>query len=167
VTEEGSLLWPLIVMGVGTAIVAWAGAVLTEIGAWYYNLKKPSWKPPDWAFGPIWTVILALAAVAGALAWRAAGVEGDRPLLLTVLLINGALHIAWSWMFFKLRRPDWALIEVALLWLSVLSLIIILGSLSRTAGWLLVPYIVWVSVAAFLNYRIVQLNGLFGKAPAQ
>jgi tryptophan-rich sensory protein len=59
------------------------------------------------------------------------------------------------------------LIEVALLWLSVLSLIVVLGSLSRTAGWLLVPYIVWVSVAAFLNYRIVQLNGLFGKAAAR
>jgi tryptophan-rich sensory protein len=154
-------------MAAGTTVVALAGAILTEIGAWYYNLQKPWWKPPDWAFGPIWTVILALVAIAGALAWRDAGAGGKRPLVFAVLVINGALHIAWSWIFFRLRRPDWALIEVVLLWLSVLSLIAVLGRVSQTAGWLLVPYILWVSVAAFLNYRIVQLNGPFGDTAKQ
>jgi tryptophan-rich sensory protein len=161
--EEGSLLLPLLVMAAGTTMVAVAGAVLTDISSWYHNLRKPSWKPPDWAFGPIWTVILAMVAIAGALAWQAAGTAGGKPLLAGVLLVNAALHILWNWFFFKLRRPDWALAEVVLLWLSILSMIVVLGRLSTAAGLLLLPYIVWVSVAAFLNYRIVTLNGPFGK----
>lgn len=155
--------WPLGIAAAVAIVVAIAGAVLTEIGPWYDGLKKPGWKPPDWAFGPVWTTIFVLTVIATALAWQAAGESGARPLIFWALAINAILNIAWSGIFFKMRRPDWALREVVLLWFSILSLILVLGSASFTAGLLLVPYILWVSTAAFLNLRIVQLNGPFGQ----
>ena len=155
-------LWPLGVASAIAIVVAIAGAVLTEIGPWYDDLKKPSWKPPDWAFGPVWTTIFVLTVIATALAWQAAAGTGARPLIFWVLAINAILNIAWSGIFFKMRRPDWALREVVLLWFSVLSLVLVLGATSTWAGILLVPYLVWVSIASFLNLRIVQMNGSFG-----
>ncbi len=155
-------LWPLGIASGVAVVVAIAGAVLTETGAWYDALKKPAWKPPDWAFGPVWTTIFVLAVIATAIAWDAAAGTGARPLIFWALAINAVLNIAWSGIFFKLRRPDWALGEVVLLWLSILSLILVLGSVSTLAGVLLVPYLLWVSTATFLNLRIVQMNGPFG-----
>lgn len=155
-------LWPLGIASGVAVVVAIAGAVLTETGAWYDALKKPAWKPPDWAFGPVWTTIFVLAVIATALAWDAAAGTGARPLIFWALAINAVLNIAWSGIFFKLRRPDWALREVVLLWFSILSLILVLGSVSTLAGVLLVPYLLWVSTATFLNLRIVQMNGPFG-----
>jgi benzodiazapine receptor len=102
-----------------------------------------------------------MAAISAALAWVAAPDSAAKGLILVVLVVNSVLNIAWSGIFFKMRRPDWALIEVALLWLSILALIVVLGRYSTTAGLLMVPYLVWVSIAAFLNYRIVQMNRPF------
>ncbi|MCA3559680.1 MAG: tryptophan-rich sensory protein [Aestuariivirga sp.] len=155
-------LWPLGIASVAAIVVAIAGAVLTETGPWYGNLKKPSWKPPDWAFGPVWTTIFVLTVIATALAWQAAAGTGARPLIFWALAINAVVNIAWSGIFFKLRRPDWALREVVLLWCSVLSLVLVLGSVSAWAGVLLLPYLLWVSAASVLNLRIVQMNGPFG-----
>ena len=160
--EQSGFWWPLGGAALAGVVVAVAGGLLTETGAWYHGLRKPSWKPPDWAFGPVWTVIIILAVIAAALAWTAAATPGARTAIFIVLLVNSVLNIAWSGFFFKLRRPDWALVEVALLWLSILALIVVLGAASRAAGLLLLPYLAWVSVAAFLNYRIVQLNKPFG-----
>jgi tryptophan-rich sensory protein len=156
-----SFYWALGFSGVAAVIVAVAGGMLTEIGPWYQGLKKPSWQPPDWAFGPVWTVILILAAISAALAWEAAEGPGARAAILAVLVINSILNIAWSGIFFKMKRPDWALYEVALLWLSILALILVLGAHSATAGLLMAPYLVWVSIASFLNFRIVALNKPF------
>jgi tryptophan-rich sensory protein len=155
-------LWPLGIASAVTIVVAIAGAVLTETGDWYDTLKKPAWKPPDWAFGPVWTTIFVLTVIATALAWVAAEDTGGRPLIFWALTINAVLNIAWSGIFFKMRRPDWALREVVLLWCSVLSLVIVLGASSTWAGILLLPYLLWVSIASFLNLRIVQMNGPFG-----
>jgi benzodiazapine receptor len=154
-------LWPLGIASAVAVVVAIAGAVLTETGAWYDALKKPSWKPPDWAFGPVWTTIFVLTVIATAQAWAAAEGTGARPLIFWALAINAVLNIAWSGIFFKMRRPDWALAEVVLLWCSILGLIFALGSVSAWAGILLLPYLAWVSTAAILNLRIVQLNGPF------
>ena len=156
-----SFLWTLGCTALAAIIVAVAGGVLTETGQWYAQLKKPSWKPPDWAFGPVWTTILVLAAISAALAWDAAETPGARGAVVTVLVINSILNIAWSGIFFKRRRPDWALTVMGLLWLSILALIVVLGAQSATAGLLMAPYLVWVSIAAFLNYRIVQMNKPF------
>ena len=159
-----SFLWALGVSAAVAIFVAVMGGIFTEIGPWYQKLKNPAWKPPDWAFGPIWTTILVMATISSALAWEAAPGGAARLLIVAVLAINSVLNIAWSYIFFKMKRPDWALIEVALLWLSILSLILVLGSYSWTAGLLMVPYILWVSTAALLNLRIVQLNGPFRSA---
>jgi tryptophan-rich sensory protein len=154
--------WPLGVSAAVAVAVAVAGGVLTEIGPWYDGLKKPSWKPPDWAFGPVWTVILILAAISAAMAWNAAESPGARAAIIAVLVVNSILNIAWSGIFFKMKRPDWALVEVLMLWVSILALIVVLGAVSTTAGLLMAPYLVWVSIAAFLNYRIVEMNKPFG-----
>lgn len=159
---SGVFLWALCVSAAVALVVAVAGGLLTEIGPWYHRLQRPSWKPPDWAFGPIWTVIFVMATIASALAWEAAPDANARWLVVAVLAINAVLNILWSAIFFKMKRPDWALVEVAALWLSILSLIIVLGRYSPTAGLLLLPYILWVSAAAVLNFQIVQMNKPFG-----
>jgi tryptophan-rich sensory protein len=141
--------------------VAAAGGLLTDIGPWYQALRVPAWKPPDWAFGPVWTLIFTLAATTGVFAWRHAPSSGDRGWLLALFAINGALNILWSLLFFRLRRPDWALYEVGLLWLSVLAMILSISRYYRPAMWLLLPYLVWVSIASALNASVVRLNGPF------
>ena len=110
----------------------------------------------------MWTTIFVLTVIATALAWQAAEGTGARPIIFWALSVNAVFNIAWSAIFFKLRRPDWALREVVLLWLSVLGIIVALGSVSTWAGILLLPYLLWVSTASFLNLRIVQLNAPFG-----
>lgn len=137
------------------------GGALTELGPWYYALHQPAWKPPDAAFGVVWTTIFTLCAFSGWLAWRAADTQVLRQRVLLLFGTNALLNIVWSALYFKLHRPDWALIEVALLWLSIVALIAGLWRLSRLASALLLPYLVWVSIASFLNLATVQLNGPF------
>ncbi len=137
------------------------GGALTELGPWYYALKQPTWKPPDTAFGVVWSTLFTLAAISGALAWRAAGTAGLRRRVWLLFGANAVLNILWSGLYFKLQRPDWALIEVVFLWLSIAVLIVGLWRLSRWASALLVPYLVWVSIASALNLATVQLNGPF------
>lgn len=139
-----------VVLGVG-------GGVLTRLGPWYDNLKKPGWKPPDWAFGPIWTTVFICLTFAIAYAWSAADAS-QRGLMLWALAINGILNIAWSGIFFVMRKPFAALIELVLFWLSIVALVLVLGSASTTAGLLLAPYLLWVTAAGVLNYDIVRLN---------
>lgn len=153
---------PVIAAAAWAVTVAVAGGLLTEIGPWYRALAKPSWQPPDLLFGPAWTVIFALSATAGVRAWEASRDAAERRAVVAAFLVNGVLNVLWSLLFFKLRRPDWALIEVVPLLLSILALIVVCGRRSRVAGWLLAPYLAWVSFAAFLNLTIVRLNGPFG-----
>jgi translocator protein len=154
-----AILWAVILGG--------AGGVLTTIGPWYRNLKKPAWQPPDWLFGPAWTLILGLAAWAAILAWNGAANDAGRMTIMVLYALNFVCHFLWSPLFFNLRRPDWALIEVVFLWASVLALCIGLRQFSVLASWLIVPYFIWVSFAAVLNLFIVRLNGPFGGAKAK
>lgn len=142
--------------------VAALGALATDLGPWYAALKQPAWKPPDWLFGPVWTVIYALAALAGLRAGLRVPDGASRRRIVALFALNGALNILWSLLFFRFQRPDWALAEVGLLWLSILWLIVALGRHSRGAAWMLLPYLVWVAFAGMLNYAVVQLNGPFG-----
>lgn len=155
--------WRAIAVAAGAAIlVAAVGGTLTELGPWYHSLREPSWKPPDAAFGVIWTTIFSLAAISGVLGWRAEPNAARRQWILGLFAINGFLNVVWSLVFFKLHRPDFALIEVGALWLSILALIVFLARRSALASLLLVPYLGWVSLAALLNYDVVVLNGPFG-----
>ena len=121
-------------------------------------LRKPSWEPPDWLFGPAWTLIFALAALSGYLAWRSMPDLAGWARIVGLFSVNGILNILWSVLFFGLHRPDWALAEVAALWLSILALIIVIAPYSKPASVLLLPYLVWVAFAAVLNLAVVQLN---------
>lgn len=143
------------------ALVAGVGGAATRIGPWYRSLRKPSWQPPDWLFGPVWTVVFACAAVSGALAWTYVP-AGDRLLVLLAYLLNGVLNVAWSVLFFTLRRPDWAFVEVFALLGSVAGLIVLVRPASAAAAWFLVPYLVWVSFASVLNRAVVVRNRPFG-----
>ena len=152
-----------VLVAAGTAIlVASVGATMTDIGPWYQGLAKPSWQPPDWLFGPAWTLIFALAALSAVTAWREAPDQPSREWMVGLFAVNGVLNILWSALFFRLRRPDWALVEVVFLWLSVLALILVLRRYGRSAAVMLVPYLAWVSFAAVLNLAVVRLNAPFG-----
>lgn len=131
---------------------------MTYIGPWYRGLEKSALTPPDWAFAPAWTLIYAFAAIAAVLGWRAAASVRARAVLISLFCINAILNALWSFFFFTLKRPDFALAEVATLWISVLSLIVFLWSLRRAAALCLAPYLVWVAYTAYLNFRIVELN---------
>jgi tryptophan-rich sensory protein len=137
------------------------GGALTELGPWYFSLRHPDWKPPDVAFGVIWTTIFTLCAISAWLAWQAAATRALRWRVIALFSLNAILNVLWSALYFKLQRPDWALVEVVFLWLSIVALIVGLWRVSRWASGLLMPYLVWVSVAAVLNYETVVLNGPF------
>jgi benzodiazapine receptor len=157
------LTLPIIVAAVTTVLVLGIGGWMTTVGPWYENLIKPTWNPPNWIFGPAWTVILALAAWAGVLAWTNASDRTSQLLVLALFGVNIFLHMLWSPLSFNLKRPDWALLEIPFLWLSIAALMFGLAPLSPTASWLLVPYLLWVTFAAFLNLTIVRLNRPFGE----
>ena len=157
--REGFL--PVIMAAMAALIVAAGGATITDLGPWYQSLTQPSWAPPGWLYGVAWTLIFAFVAMASLVAWRAAPTGNARTNVIGLFAFNGFLNVLWSLLFFRVQRPDWALIEVTALWLSIALLIVYCGRFSKTAAWLLLPYIGWVSVAAAINYAVVQLNGPF------
>jgi tryptophan-rich sensory protein len=156
--------WTSALIAAAWAIVlGGAGGALTEIGAWYKALRKPYWQPPDWLFGPAWTVILGLAGWSYYVGLTQAPSPGARAAIHVLFAVNFLLHFAWSPLFFKAKRPDWALVENVFLWLSVTSLMVLLPRVAGDsfAGWLNVPYFIWVSFAFVLNWKIVKLNAPF------
>lgn len=142
--------------------VAALGATITDLGPWYQALAKPGWNPPDVVFPMGWTLIYALITIAGITAWRAAPTAAKAEWVIVLFALNGFLNITWSLIFFRLQRPDWAFIELILLWLSILVMILYCGRFSRSAAALLVPYLAWVSFAGALNWAVVELNAPFG-----
>lgn len=153
---------PVLVAAVAALFVAALGASATDIGPWYQGLRQPSWKPPDLLFGPAWTLIYALTAYAGVLAWRYGRDRAHRIRLMGWFALNALLNVTWSELFFKLQRPDWALIELVPFWLSIVVLIVAVAQVSHTGAWLLTPYLAWVTFAGLLNLRVVELNAPFG-----
>lgn len=153
---------PIAVAAAAAVFVGVLGSTVTDLGPWYQGLEKPDWQPPGPAFGAIWTAIYALTAAAAVFTWRRAPRGAEREWLIGLFALNGFLNLLWSLLFFRLQRPDWSLIEVVALWLSIVALIIFTARHSRLAGVLLTPYLIWVSLAAVLNYEVVRLNGPFG-----
>jgi translocator protein len=134
-----------------------AGGMLTKLSPWYFALKQPAWKPPDWAFGPIWTTVFICLTFAIAYAWDASDAD-QRRTILWVVAINGILNILWSGIFFVMQKPALAFVELIFFWLSIVALIYVLGGASRTSALLLLPYICWVTTAGVLNFQIVRMN---------
>jgi len=161
-TGDGSSLWTVIAVAGGVALlVAVLGGILTEVGEWYEGLNFPSWRPPNWLFAPAWTLIFILIAASAVIGWERAQSGASRNWLVILFAINAILNVAWSGLFFRMRRPDWAFAELVMLWLAIVSLVVFLFGLSRTATLLLMPYLAWVTFAGLLNFRIVQLNRPF------
>lgn len=155
-------MWVPILVAAGMAIFLGAfGGLMTPIGPWYHDLRKPALQPPNWLFGPAWTVILSLAAWSAVSAWNAAADPAMQTRVIVLFATNALFHALWSPLFFRARRPDWALIEVVFLWASLVALVAGLWPVSHFASLLIAPYLAWVSFAAWLNWAIVRLNRPF------
>jgi tryptophan-rich sensory protein len=139
--------------------VAALGSLATtrSIGDWYAGLQKPPWNPPNWIFGPVWTALYAAMAVAAWLVWQRVGLRPASGAL-GLFAVQLVLNAGWSWLFFGLRNPGAAFAEIVLLWVSILLTLLAFRWISPAAGWLMVPYLGWVSFAAALNFTIWRLN---------
>ncbi len=133
-----------------------SAATFPAVRAWYPLLAKPGWNPPDWIFGPMWTTLYVLMGIAAWRAWRT-GVPAASAVV-RIYFVQLGLNALWSVLFFGLRHPAWALIDIAVLWLLLVWLQRGLWRIDRAAGWLWLPYLLWVSFAAALNAAIVRLN---------
>ena len=133
-------------------------AAMRAIPTWYQTFTKPPFNPPEWLFGPAWTLLYLLMAVAARLVWKQGiGTAGVR-LALAVFLAQLILNALWSVIFFDLRSPFGGLADIIVLWLAILATIVLFFRVSVPAGILLLPYIAWVTFAAVLNAAIVRLN---------
>jgi benzodiazapine receptor len=153
-----------LIAAAAVVVVAATGGALTRLDAWYFALKQPPFKPPDWVFGPAWTTLFFLIAWSAVVGWRAGSMLAPSPRrrMLWLFALNGIANVGWSLLYFFLQRPDWALAEVVLLWGSIVALILHLRRYAPKAALLLLPYLAWVSFAALLNFEAVRLNGPFG-----
>jgi benzodiazapine receptor len=147
---------------VGFVAAAWSASVSGAIfrpGAWYFEaLDKPRWTPPSWLFAPAWALLFTLLGVAAWLVWREAGWSGAGGVALFVFLGHLPVNALWSALFFGLRRPDWAGVEVLVLWGTILAMVILFWGVRPLAGALLLPYLAWVGFAAALNLEIWRRN---------
>ena len=138
------------------AVVAFLGSSVTEtgVGSWYEELAKPSWQPPSWVFGSVWTLLYLAIAVAGWLWWR----EGT--MATTVIWwwsAQLALNLTWSAVFFGLHRPTWALITIAALDVAIFACVLVGWEIRRAASAILLPYLGWTAFATALNFAIVRM----------
>ncbi len=146
---------------VGFIVVVFAAASFGAIfqpGAWYAGLAKPSFNPPSWVFGPVWTVLYVLMAVAAWLIWKDRGSVAAAAAPLAAWLVQLVLNALWSWLFFGLHRMDLALVDIVALWFAIVVTIALFWRVWHLAAWLLVPYLAWVSFAMVLNGVLWQLN---------
>ncbi len=147
--------WALAGFGVAVLVTAGIGGLaVSDAGGQYAALARPAWAPPAWLFGPVWTALYVMIAIAGWLAWRRAGF-GPALLVYAVQLV---LNAAWTPLFFGAGAYGWAFAEITLLWLAIGATVWLFARISRAAAWLLVPYWLWVTFAAALNFTIWQLN---------
>jgi translocator protein len=153
--EMSSVIALLVFVAINFAVAS-TGAAFRP-GDWYAALRKPSWTPPNWAFPVVWSVLYCAIAVSGWLVWEAAGPAAWGAL--AVYGVSLVFNAAWSALFFGLRRMDFAMADVVALWLSIVTVIALFLPFNTTAALLLVPYLLWVTIAATLNLRLLQLNG--------
>ena len=140
---------------------ALGGIASANAGAFYSQLDRPSWAPPAWLFGPVWTALYLMMGVAAWLVWRARGFEGARvPLLLYVVQL--AANALWTWLFFAWQRGGLAFAEILILLALVLATMVAFWKVRALAGALLVPYLLWVAYASALTYSVWQRNPSLG-----
>jgi tryptophan-rich sensory protein len=126
--------------------------------AWYINLNKPSFQPPNWLFGPVWVLLFLLMGISFYLIWSSKDLPGGLSVPLGIFAVQLVLNILWSFFFFYLKNPFWAFIEIVVLWVAILVTLLVFYRLQKAAGLLLAPYLLWVAFAAVLNFSIWTLN---------
>ena len=141
-------------------LVGFGGSYFTDTGegTWYTSIQKPSWNPPGWVFGPVWTTLYILMGISLFLVWKQPGNSAMKRTAIVVFFIQLALNFAWSFIFFDQHEIGWATVEIAVLWIAILVTIILFSKISRLAACLLVPYLLWVSFASALTYTIYSMN---------
>jgi len=138
--------------------IASAAAAFIPIGSWYQSLNKPTWNPPAWVFGPVWTVLYILMAVAAWLVWREGGWKKQK-FPLGLFIAQWLLNVLWTPLFFGMHLIGLAFIDIAMLWLMIAATTFTFWRVSKPAGLLLLPYLAWVSFASVLNFVLWRLNG--------
>jgi tryptophan-rich sensory protein len=145
-------LIPIIIGGLSGFFTA------NNVGTWYTTIQKPSWNPPNWIFGPVWTTLYILMGIALYLVWKEDSSDFLKKLAIVFFTLQLVLNFFWSFIFFQQHEMGWALVEIIALWLAILVTIFSFANISKTAAWLLVPYIAWVSFATILNYTLWKIN---------
>ena len=137
--------------------IAALGGVATDTGTWYQELTRPTWNPPGWVFGPVWTLLYTLMAIAAWGVWKETGLR-EVAVPLALFGVQLALNGLWSWLFFGWRLPGWAFAEILVLWTAIAATLLAFSRVKAWTGYLLVPYLLWVSYAAALNGWIWWMN---------
>lgn len=133
------------------------GIASAQAKSFYAQLTQPSWAPPPWVFGPVWTLLYVMMAIAAWLVWRSGGFRNNRGAL-SLFLVQLAVNALWSWLFFAWQQGRYAFADIMLLWVLIVASIVCFWRVRAIAGALLLPYLLWVSFAAALNYSLWQLN---------
>lgn len=159
-TRSISSFWKLIIAILICEAVGVSSGLLSQAGmdTWFETLNKPSWNPPAYLFGPVWTILYLLMGVSLWLIWKSNAGTIKKRNALVLFFLQLFLNFWWSLLFFKFHSPELALIDIVLLLISILFTVYYFSDISKLAAWLLVPYIAWVSFATVLNYTIWQLN---------
>ncbi|OEC86866.1 MULTISPECIES: TspO/MBR family protein [Methanobacterium] len=147
-----SILIPLIAGFIGSI------ATFSSIPTWYASLVKPAWAPPNWVFAPVWTTLFILMGIALFLVWRQGLWRKDVKIAVSIFAVQLVLNVLWSIIFFGLQSLLGGLIEIVFLWIAILATIITFYRISKPAGILLLPYIIWVTIASYLTYTVYILN---------
>ncbi len=142
---------------VAACFLAAATGVLFKPGDWYERLRKPSWRPPNRLFAPVWTVLYVMIALSGWLVWQTAGF-GGAAVALALYALQLFLNAAWTPVFFGLHRPDLGFVVIVALWLCIAATIVAFASVNGAAALLMTPYLAWVSFASLLNFAVWRLN---------
>ncbi len=142
---------------IGLCFMAAATGGLVSIDAWYADLNKPVWNPPSWIFGPVWTLLYVIMAIAAWLVWCRGGWKVQRRPL-TLFIAQLLLNAVWTPLFFGMHEIGLALIDIGGLWMMLVATVIAFWRVGSAAGLLLVPYLAWVSFAAFLNFTLWRIN---------
>ena len=148
------MFWLFICFTVAGTSAWWTGS---EVRCWYSTLARPSFAPPNWVFGPVWTLLYALMAIA---AWKA-GLAASSPwksVAITLFVSQLALNFTWSLVFFRWHQIGWALVDVIFLWTAILLTTLAFARVSMIASWLMTPYLAWVGFASILNEEYLRLN---------
>jgi tryptophan-rich sensory protein len=156
IREIPKLIASILIVFFGAALGSVATS--TELTTWYASLAKPAWNPPNWLFGPVWTILYVLMGIALFLVWREGLDRRDVRYAILIFAVQLGLNITWSLVFFGLHSIWGGLVVIFILWLAIWANIVAFYVISKPAGLILIPYLIWVSIASYLNYTIYLLN---------